>query len=103
MHCPCVLRLEESILRDQTPEKDTLAKCCDTFKWAQRQPTGPFLAPDPRHSSLPTACAYLVGKAGRLLRPEEGQTPLGGAVCVCVCVRVCVCVCEQVCGRLGRE
>lgn len=31
---------EESILRDQTPEKDKLAKCCDTFRWAQRQPTG---------------------------------------------------------------
>lgn len=30
---------EKSILRDQTPEKNTLAKC-DTFKWAQCQPTG---------------------------------------------------------------
>lgn len=80
---------EESILRDQTPEKDTLAKCCDTFKCTQRQPTGLLLAPDPRCPSPPTTCAYLVGKVGTAPEARRGSGPSGRG-CVSVCVRASV-------------
>lgn len=47
---------------------------CDTFKQAQRQPTGlipPWhQAPD---APVPTPCACRAGQVGRLLRPAEGQ------------------------------
>lgn len=52
---------------------------CDTFKQAQRQPTGlipPWhQAPD---APVPTPCACRVGQVGRLLRPAECQPPWMG-------------------------
>lgn len=61
---------EESILRDRTPEKDTLAKCSDTFKWAQRQPTG--LVPGTRPQT-PFSARRL-----RLPGGQGGEAPEGG-------------------------
>lgn len=58
---------EESILRDQTPEKDILANVCDVFKWAWHWPTGLLPDPDPGHP-LPMPCMGLAGKVLRLLR-----------------------------------
>lgn len=76
MTVPASSKWEESILRDQTPEKDTGPMSPTPSSWSNSSHLGSSLAPDPRWP-LPTACACLVGKVGKASEARRGSAPSG--------------------------
>lgn len=76
MTVPASTKWEESIIYDQTPEKDTLAKC---LQYLQVDPAPASWVPSWHQIPVALLCPHpVLAWQGRLLKPEEGQPPVDG-------------------------
>lgn len=69
---------EESILRDQSPERNTGPMSARPSGQPSSSQLGSSLPPDPRGPSLPAPCTCLVGKLRKASEPGEGHPQWAG-------------------------